>query len=89
MSNSPEFEKAAADVRNLTEKPTNEELLDLYGYFKQATIGDCNTDRPGMFDLKGKAKWDKWDGHKGMTKEDAEKKYIELVGTLKGKYPSS
>ena len=86
MSNSQEFLSAAKDVKTLTESPKNEELLELYGYFKQASVGDCNTDRPGMFDLKGKAKWDKWDGRKGMSKEDAEKKYIELVKDLKGKY---
>uniref|UniRef100_A0A8C5RVI7 ACB domain-containing protein n=1 Tax=Laticauda laticaudata TaxID=8630 RepID=A0A8C5RVI7_LATLA len=34
------------------------ELLDLYGHFKQVTVGDGNTECPGMFDLKGKAKWD-------------------------------
>ena len=26
---------------------SNEELLDLYKYYKQATVGDCNTARPG------------------------------------------
>lgn len=88
MSNSPEFLKAADDVKNLTQRPTDEELLDLYGWFKQATVGDCNTDRPGMFDLKGKYKWDKWNGHKGTSKEDAEKAYIELANTLIQKYPS-
>ena len=34
----------------------------------QASEGDCNTERPGMFDLKGKAKWDSWNSKKGMTK---------------------
>ena len=87
--NSEEFLKAAADVKNLKERPTNEELLDLYGYFKQATIGDCNTDRPGIFYMKDCAKWDNWNSRKGISKEDAEKKYIELVGVVKGKYPSS
>ena len=23
------------------------------------------SDRPGMFDMKGKAKWDSWNGRKG------------------------
>ena len=86
--NSPEFLKAAEDVRKLTERPSNEELLDLYGYFKQATVGDCNIDRPGIFDLKGRAKWDNWNSRKGMSKEDAEKAYIELANKLMSKYPS-
>ena len=34
----------------------------------QASEGDCNTARPGMLDLKGKAKWDSWNSKKGMTK---------------------
>ena len=50
------------------------------------TVGDCNTDRPGMFDMKGKAKWDNWNSRKGTSKEDAAKKYIDLVEDLVKKY---
>ncbi len=88
MSNSPEFTAAADAVKAFTTRPTDQELLDLYGYFKQATVGDCNTDRPGMFDLKGKAKWDVWNSHKGMSKEAAEQAYIEMVERLKEKHTS-
>ena len=87
MSNSEQFQKAAEDVKKLAIKPTDEELLDLYRYFKQASVGDCNTTRPGMFDLKGKYKWDAWNGLKGTSKEDAEKKYITIVENLLSKYP--
>lgn len=38
-----EFNKAAADVKQLTTKPSDSDLLELYGYFKQVTVGDCNT----------------------------------------------
>jgi len=37
----------------------------MYALFKQASVGDVNTDRPGMLDFKGKAKWDAWSGKKG------------------------
>ena len=57
-----------------------------HGYCCQVTVGDCNTDRPGMFDMKGKAKWDNWNSRKGTSKEDAAKKYIELVEGLVKKY---
>lgn len=83
MSNSPEFLAAADAVKAFTSRPSDQELLDLYGYFKQATVGDVNTERPGMFDLKGKAKWDNWQSRKGTSKEDAEKEYIALVEKLK------
>ena len=86
---SEEFNKAATDLKKLTQRPTDQELLDLYGYFKQVTVGDINTDRPGMFDFKGKAKWDNWQSRKGLSKEEAEKKYIELAKSLMEKYPSS
>ena len=81
-----DFQKAADGVKNLTQRPSNEELLDLYALYKQATVGDCNTDRPGMLDMKGRAKWDKWNELKGMSKEDAEKKYVELANGLIAKY---
>lgn len=83
---SAEFDEAAARVKNLQSLPSNEELLDLYGYFKQVTVGDCNTVRPGMFDLKGKAKWDNWNSRKGMSKDEASAKYIKLVEDLVAKY---
>ena len=39
--------------------------LEIYALYKQGLIGDVNTDRPGMLDFKGKAKWDAWSGKKG------------------------
>lgn len=38
-----EFEKAAKEVNELKNKPSNDELLKLYGLYKQATVGDVNT----------------------------------------------
>lgn len=35
-----------------------------------------------MFDFKGKAKWDSWDGKKGISTEDAKKSYVAKVATL-------
>ncbi|CAG8488766.1 13639_t:CDS:2 [Ambispora leptoticha] len=61
-----EFIKAAGDVKNLPTKPTDEQLLELYGLYKQAIFGDNETPKPGMFDLKGKAKWEAWTKKKGI-----------------------
>lgn len=87
--NSEAFLKAAEDVRKLTERPTDQELLELYGLFKQATVGDCNTSKPWFYDLKGAAKWDEWNKRKGTSKDEAETAYTALVKTLMEKYPSS
>lgn len=77
-----DFTKKAEDVKKLKSSPTNDEMLQLYGLYKQATVGDVNTDRPGFLDLKGKAKWDNWDSRKGLSKEDAEAQYIEVARRL-------
>ncbi|KAJ8415248.1 hypothetical protein AAFF_G00009460 [Aldrovandia affinis] len=81
-----DFEKAAEEVKNLLTKPTDAEMLDIYSLYKQTTVGDANTARPGMLDFSGKAKWDAWEKRKGMSKDDAMKAYIDKVEELKGKY---
>lgn len=101
-----EFDKAAEEVKNLKQKPGDDELLKLYGLFKrlllrktklcsysssfffsfaEATIGDNNTDKPGMFDLKGKYKWEAWNENKGKSKEAAQQEYVALAQQLKSK----
>ncbi|XP_045859655.1 acyl-CoA-binding protein-like [Meles meles] len=67
-------------------KPKNDEVLFIYSYYKQAAMGDINTKWPGLFNLKGKAKWDAWDQLKGTSKEDAMKAYINKVKGLWKKY---
>ncbi|KAJ3714056.1 acyl-CoA-binding protein [Lentinula raphanica] len=46
------------------------------------TVGDVNTSRPGFTDFKGKAMWDAWNGVKGMSKEDAQKAYVDKLKEL-------
>ncbi|XP_044431005.1 acyl-CoA-binding domain-containing protein 1 isoform X3 [Triticum aestivum] len=41
----------------------------LYGLFKQATVGVANTARPGMFNMRERAKWDAWEAVKDKSKE--------------------
>ncbi|XP_033497267.1 acyl-CoA-binding domain-containing protein 7 [Epinephelus lanceolatus] len=86
MSPQAEFEKMAVDVKNVKTRPTDQELLDLYGLYKQSVVGEINTERPGITDLKGKAKWDAWNSRKGMSKEDAMSAYITLAKEIISKY---
>jgi len=60
-------------VNNLASKPSDDELLKLYALYKQTTVGDVNTDRPGIFALKDRYKWDSWNELKGTSMADAEK----------------
>ena len=77
------FEKAAADAQKITERPSNDDLLKLYAFYKQATDGDVQGKRPGMMDLKGRAKYDAWAKIEGMSADDAMQGYIDLVDSLK------
>ena len=58
---------------------SNEQALEIYGLYKQATTGDINTDRPGIFDQKGRAKWDAWNSRKGTSADDAKITYIQAA----------
>ena len=82
MSNSSQFLQAAEAVNQLSSKPNNETLSKLYGLYKQALVGDNTTDKPGMLDLKGNAKWNSWNNYKGYSKYQAEVDYIKLVNKL-------
>lgn len=76
------FEDAQQRVKTLRKTPPNETLLELYALYKQATAGDASGSRPGVFDLKGRAKWDAWAGKKGTPKEKAMDAYVALVDRL-------
>jgi len=77
-----DFAAAQDRVQTLAERPSNDQLLELYALYKQATVGDVEGSRPGMLDLKGRAKYDAWAKRKGTKKNEAMKKYVALVGKL-------
>ena len=86
MATDDEFSAAQARVKQLSKTPASDELLELYAYYKQATVGDAQGNRPGMLDFKGRAKFDAWSARQGMTKDLAMTAYVELVTKLVGKY---
>ncbi|KAF8813336.1 acyl-CoA-binding protein [Phlegmacium glaucopus] len=80
------FNKAVTIVQSLPKTPARpvEDQLFFYKYFKQATIGDNETAKPGIFDFTGKAKWEAWTSVKGTTKEEAWSQYVgKLLEILK------
>jgi acyl-CoA-binding protein len=86
MALQEDFQSAVDRSKQFTRRPTNEELLDMYALFKQATDGDATGDRPGGFDFKAIAKYDAWASRKGKSKEEAMKEYIALVARLAKEY---
>lgn len=73
-------------MSKLPKKPNSDELLLLYGLYKQATVGDNSSAKPGLMDFTGKAKWQAWEDQKGKSSEEAESEYIALVDELTDKY---
>lgn len=82
MTLAEKFSAAQERAKSLTKRPSNEELLELYALYKQASTGDVQGSRPGMFDLKGRAKFDAWTTKKGLGAEKAQQAYVDLVERL-------
>ena len=78
-----DFEQAAEDVMALAKRPDNDVLLKLYGLYKQGADGDVSGPKPGFFDFVGTAKYEAWEKLKGMQPDEAMKKYVALVKTLR------
>ena len=82
MSLHARFEDALAASKNLAERPDNMTLLEIYALYKQSTVGDVEGDRPGFTDMVARAKFDAWTGVKGVSKEEAMQRYVDLIADL-------
>jgi len=84
------FEEAVANINEKVNKTlSNEELLDLYALYKQAIVGDCNIDQPGITELKARAKYDAWNSKKGVSQDEAKSQYVELANKMIEKHGKS
>lgn len=86
INDNVEFNNAVTAVVDLIISPSNEEKLEIYGLYKQATLGDVNIPQPSFFDFAGNAKWKSWQKMKGKSIEIAQNEYVELVEILVAKY---
>ncbi|CRH02545.1 acyl-CoA binding protein, putative [Plasmodium relictum] len=78
------FEKCVKFINGL---PKNENIsvenkLDLYKYFKQGTVGNCNISAPSFFKFEEKKKYEAWKSVENLSKDEAKKKYIDIVTSL-------
>merc|ERR1712167_498654 len=76
---SAELTAAAERIRDPANKveSSNAQKLELYGLYKQATVGDVTGSQPWAVQLEARAKWDAWNAIKGMSKEQAMQEYID------------
>ncbi|XP_022258386.1 acyl-CoA-binding domain-containing protein 6-like isoform X2 [Limulus polyphemus] len=77
------FESAADYVASKTDDFDGDQLLIFYGLYKQAQEGPCLKNKPGIFDFKGKKKWEAWKMLGDMTKSEAMEQYIQTLKQLK------
>jgi diazepam-binding inhibitor (GABA receptor modulating acyl-CoA-binding protein) len=76
------LEQAQQDINTLSKKPTSENLLFLYAHYKQAQQVIASGTRPSMLDVIGRMKFDAWAKLKGLSKTEAEARYIAKVKAL-------
>lgn len=82
------FEEAVNYVQNSggSFKPSNEMKLEFYALYKQATEGDVKGKKPGLTDFVGRAKYNAWEGLKGMSQDKAMETYIAKIDAIKAKH---
>ena len=87
MSEFEQYAKALeAKGKAFAESITQEQQLDLYGLYKQATVGDINIPKPSSWSLSGWGKdaykWDAWNKKAGISQDDAKEAYVALCQEL-------
>lgn len=70
-----EFNAATKHLPSILSNVASPDLLYFYARYKQATVGPCNTDKPGFFDFKGKEKWNAWKALGDMPSKTAMEEY--------------
>lgn len=73
------FNKAANHLQTIVSKLDSGQLLEFYGYYKQATIGVCDVPKPSWYQTQAKHKWSVWNNLGNMSKEEAMNKYIDAI----------
>lgn len=76
------FVESQEILKKFTKRPNDDELLHIYGLYKQSTIGDINIPRPGILAFKEKTKWNAWNSKKDMKRETAMQSYVDFVKAL-------
>ncbi|CEM24024.1 unnamed protein product [Vitrella brassicaformis CCMP3155] len=89
MASASDFALAAKFVQSMPKdgpvKPTQDDRLNFYKYYKQATEGDCKGDAPWAIQFEANAKHEAWSSVKGLSADEAKVKYVEALNKM---YPS-
>ncbi|CAI4539394.1 CBM_collapsed_G0024330.mRNA.1.CDS.1 [Saccharomyces cerevisiae] len=58
------FEEKPKPSTSYQRSPRTDELLELYALYRQATVGDNDKEKPGIFNMKDRYKWEAWENLK-------------------------
>jgi diazepam-binding inhibitor (GABA receptor modulator, acyl-CoA-binding protein) len=75
------FIKASENIKQY-KTLSNDELLKLYGIYKQSLFGKNTTNKPSIFNYKGLLKWNAWTSESVLTQQEAKQEYIKYVNKL-------
>jgi len=77
-----EFEKSVERLRRKSIFTSSEDVIVLYGLYKQIMDGNCITAEPWHNQVLEHARWEAWHKNMNMRREEAMRKYIEIVNEL-------
>ncbi|KAJ7179416.1 hypothetical protein C8R46DRAFT_1073695 [Mycena filopes] len=85
-----QFDRAVEIVQGLPKtgpiQTGYDEKLTMYSLYKQATVGNVTSPRPGIWDMLGRAKWDAWAKHKDLDPYEAKWLYVAALMKVLRKY---
>ena len=94
MNLNEQFQAAAEQVNNLPAADAAAHMNEFYGLYKQATEGDVNMKsdevNPTAADQAdgpaglSQAQWDSWNQFKGVSEEEAKRRYVAKAAELPG-----
>jgi flavin-dependent dehydrogenase/acyl-CoA-binding protein len=76
------FAAAASAAQRLPHRPDNSTQLKLYALYKQSTAGDAEEREPDVANFVARAKHGAWAALRGITHEEAMRRYADLVESL-------
>lgn len=83
------FEQVVTMIRQNADDPTDKIpssslKLRLYGLYKHVRCGTCNgKEKPSVLQLTASAKYKAWNACRGLTREEAMQRYINLIASQK------
>jgi acyl-CoA-binding protein len=80
LGENKEVNEYAQKLKDKDPELTEEEKALVNGLYKQATKGDCDTQKPK--DKEKVPEWEDWNALKGKPKDEAAEEYIDIVRDL-------